>query len=984
MAGELHNDASVDTTCEQENVLFPAPDIGPGWTYRTKIRKRTGHADKYYLTPRQKYSLRSKPQVRRFLEALVEYGDETKAYAAIRKRDKASNSHIKTIATANETCAQKRNEPKSRKRTTQNPSGKTKHHLSDKVVSKKRRRGAHTRSATNAASSRKSKLKTISKSVDWWEVEGFRDRRINKETGTEEYLIKWRGYPESSNSWEPSSNLHNLDDAEAWWKEESRRRNRQERMEENLKLPEELPEHQRSTHKREKEKPKPAHSTNACLEDEAWDWGDAAQIKYRKVQRISVHAPAARDLVTEARINGTPVVLIDHVGWANFALRWLRRKDNLGNREKQPEGNENIDRVENEEECKAKGDENGTISGAKPNNTGPKEALREVTINTNGELGADMNGGEKKLKAFNYQAIESDYIAPEKEDTELLDLTDPRWYLDIEAMSNDIGDEEVPVVRRNYQESKPISRNILASKFFEAGWNEQDAESCVSSSGRKRRKSTLYLHQWQFPLSDTACSKLCHQNKPLPNNILGEDLLKYWLDRVKLDSPLQYLFMGKADTMSKIHRDNGGLAISIAPITGEKECVLVHRDDGHACLYNNQASLEPDHIDLNAYPLLPHARIWRTTIKPGEILLMPHGTYHQCRNVTPCLSYSRFHLDVVNLRAFLQSMMDGDAPELDQDMVLWNSTRELIDILDNATDTKRKVDDDLFNAVDGLRALRNIAKEVTRKLTIRELVKGTNPSPDTVSSSVHIDGDAKVWQNLVDDVDVCLHDFRYRLNSKMPPFKSRRSIGKKILALPALPFRGKAKPSEMEMTQGGNEPVVAFECPTDRGFLALPKAPTEILPEERTKIAEQLTTIVKGDQTTVRILGRKCIARVQAVVENALAAFMSFEDLPLLYNDYVPLDLLRIPSVSGSCLVEPTPEEVKQGKILVSLVGKDEYRGVVQHIRRGRFFKARLDFGNGHTVDKLIDSGSILSVTRCAKNEDENKLERGSVHSLEL
>ena len=173
---------------------------------------------------------------------------------------------------------------------------------------------------------------------------------------------------------------------------------------------------------------------------------------------------------------------------------------------------------------------------------------------------------------------------------------------------------------------------------------------------------------------------------------------------------------------------------------------------------------------------------------------------------------------------------------------------------------------------------------------------------------------------------------------------------------------------------GGNEPVVAFECPTDRGFLALPKAPSEILPEERKKVADQLMTIVKGDQITVCILGRKCIASVQAVVANTLAALMSFEDLPLLYNDYVPLDLLRIPSVSGSCLVEPPPEEVKPGKLLVALSGKDEYRGVVQHIRHGRFFKAKLDFGNGHTVDKLIDSDSILSVTRCAQNDDEKEV----------
>ena len=49
---------------------------------------------------------------------------------------------------------------------------------------------------------------------------------------------------------------------------------------------------------------------------------------------------------------------------------------------------------------------------------------------------------------------------------------------------------------------------------------------------------------------------------------------------------------------------------------------------------------------------------------PASIIASPQGTYHQCRNVKPCLSYSRFHLDEVNLPAFLQSLFDGDATEL--------------------------------------------------------------------------------------------------------------------------------------------------------------------------------------------------------------------------------------------------------------------------------------------------------------------------------
>jgi len=415
--------------------------------------------------------------------------------------------------------------------------------------------------------------------------------------------------------------------------------------------------------------------------------------------------------------------------------------------------------------------------------------------------------------------------------------------------------------------------------------------------------------------------------------------------------------------MSKIHKDNGGLAISIAPITGEKECILVHRDDGHACLYHNQAGLDPNDIDLNAYPLLPHARIWKTTIKPGEILLMPQGTYHQCRNVTPCLSYSRFHLDGVNLRAFLHSMMDGDAPEMSQDEVIWNATRELIDIADRATDEKRKVDAELYKAVDALRALRNIAKEVTRKLYIRQTAKGIIPSIPVVSSTVKIDGDAEIWQSLVDDVDVCLHEFRYRLNKKMPSFKRRRSIGKKILAMPALPFRGKAKPSEQELYQGRNEPVVAFECPSDRSFLALPKVSSNVSPKEKKILADSIDSIVVGDGIDVLIEGRKCPAMVTEVYANAHAACVSFEDLPSLYNDFVLFDHLRISSVGGSCLTVPQPEDVKPGKLFVCLIGKDEYRAVVQHLKTGPMFRAKLDFGNGHRVDKLVDLDSILSVT---------------------
>jgi hypothetical protein len=266
------------------------------------------------------------------------------------------------------------------------------------------------------------------------------------------------------------------------------------------------------------------------------------EVELRELQRIHVHDRDAKAKVTEARISGTPIVLVGQQGWPQFANRWLRRTQRL------------------------------------PNN-------------------------------------------------ELLDLSQSHE-LDIERMIEDIGDESVPILEKNYDERKPIVKETFASTFLRRCWPQNGKPPAIKG---------LYLHQWQFPMSETAASKLCGQGNcaTLPNDIFHEDLLQYWLD--KKDNPFQYIFMGDEGTFSKLHKDNGGLEITIAPIVGQKECVLVHRLDGADCLYHFKSKL--DNIDLDKFPMTSFARVWRTVVQPGEMLLMPSGTYHQCRNVTPCLSY---------------------------------------------------------------------------------------------------------------------------------------------------------------------------------------------------------------------------------------------------------------------------------------------------------------------------------------------------------
>ena len=67
-------------------------------------------------------------------------------------------------------------------------------------------------------------------------------------------------------------------------------------------------------------------SETPIVDDTLWKWSDVDQVTFRDVERIDVNDPNASKIVTEARINGTPLVLVGHVGWANFAKRWLTEK----------------------------------------------------------------------------------------------------------------------------------------------------------------------------------------------------------------------------------------------------------------------------------------------------------------------------------------------------------------------------------------------------------------------------------------------------------------------------------------------------------------------------------------------------------------------------------------------------------------------------------------------------------------------------------
>eukprot|EP00501_MAST-03F_sp_TOSAG23-6_P001821 GSMAST32.ASY1.ANO1.1899.1 assembled CDS len=104
--------------------------------------------------------------------------------------------------------------------------------------------------------------------------------------------------------------------------------------------------------------------------------------------------------------------------------------------------------------------------------------------------------------------------------------------------------------------------------------------------------------------------------------------------------------MGGTGTFTNLHCDKGGLSIIIAPIVGTKEVIAVHRSDGKIM----GSSHNPLKTNLVTHPLFGFARSWKCTVIPGDILLMPAGTYHSVKNKTPCFSYHRMHIFIMNFK----------------------------------------------------------------------------------------------------------------------------------------------------------------------------------------------------------------------------------------------------------------------------------------------------------------------------------------------
>ena len=286
--------------------------------------------------------------------------------------------------------------------------------------------------------------------------------------------------------------------------------------------------------------------------------------------------------------------------------------------------------------------------------------------------------------------------------------------------------------------------------------------------------------------------------------------------------------------------------------------------------------------------------------------------------------------------------------------------------------TEMKVGEDIAKAINTLRSLRHIAREVARKLDLRESVKGTRDAmPGPSAGASRIDGGKETWFAMVEDIDYCLHEFRFRFSKEVPPIAFSRPKGKKRFALPSTLMRSKRDDStnvtiyngyqRVENNEDGS-PILAFSTDLERGYILLSKAPPPMDENERRELNTKISHLALGDTIMVKIKNKMCDAVIMEIRTQQNAAFISYESYPGLYDEWLPSDLLR--DVSGGKAEVPLGDLKKPGKVVIGLVGdkREEYRGMVKSFNCGLLVRAKLNFRAGIHVERWVDSESILGV----------------------
>ncbi len=101
-------------------------------------------------------------------------------------------------------------------------------------------------------------------------------------------------------------------------------------------------------------------------------------------------------------------------------------------------------------------------------------------------------------------------------------------------------------------------------------------------------------------------------------------------------------FIGSSNSLTPLHFDCLLTNNLFFQIVGRKQFTIFLNEDSKYCYRHNWRwfKVDPEHPDLEQYPLYKNAKPIKVIVNPGDILYMPPGTLHHVRSLERSISFN--------------------------------------------------------------------------------------------------------------------------------------------------------------------------------------------------------------------------------------------------------------------------------------------------------------------------------------------------------
>jgi hypothetical protein len=312
--------------------------------------------------------------------------------------------------------------------------------------------------------------------------------------------------------------------------------------------------------------------------------------------------------------------------------------------------------------------------------------------------------------------------------------------------------------------------------------------------------------------------------------------------------------------------------------------------------------------------LVDFGRVFTTIVELFTNIHTAHTSFFRLR------WYKRFHLDMINIRAFLESMLAGDAPEVVHDDVIWNATTEMMDRVDKyvtlvrgggdmATNNNSQVpnydDNDIQKTIHTLQHLRLVCQEVAIQL------ERNKRNPKTKKNNKFLekanDGEAHYWPRMVQDVDNTIHDFTHRHEKDPPKFKIRRLVVRangddddsssssdddddNDNSVPKERKLQKTDTAKKKKNTKQRQDKVVITSDLGRLKTSFQELP-QLQPFQEDLVIADSCSVKVEDKILVRLANNhQAEGSILTISEQIRSFYVHYEDLPTYFDEYQPVD----------------------------------------------------------------------------------------------